>query len=206
MRNLLTCALAATAWTLAASPILGDHIPGHDNADPVFPAPIPGQADFNGGGAILFATLIGPPNGTTIYDTNLDITYVSDGVTPASDLVIVISMNIDGQSHELDITGADLGFGGGSGTFEGTLQTDLFNGVISGGLPPNSTINLQIGSTTGGVNGTAYFVDSFIYLTVQKPGPVPALSAIGLTALVLALLAAGAVVIIRRARRHAGVR
>jgi hypothetical protein len=68
---------------------LADHLPGHNDSDPSFPIPIPGQSDFNGRGSIIFVTLIWPPGGTTIFDTNLDITYVSDGATPASDLVIV---------------------------------------------------------------------------------------------------------------------
>ena len=49
----LSAALALSAGSSA------DHIPGHQNGDPTFPMPIPGQNDFSGG--IAFVTLIGPP-------------------------------------------------------------------------------------------------------------------------------------------------
>jgi hypothetical protein len=117
---MLACSLAIVI--LNDGGVLADHIPGHDNSDPIFPVPIPGQSDFSGGGSILFVSLIGPNDGANIYDTNLDITYVSDGITQASDIILVASMIVDGVSQELDISGADLGFGSGAGTFVGTAS------------------------------------------------------------------------------------
>lgn len=191
-----------TLVTLVASSgvrVSADHIPGHQNDDPVFPVPFPGQADWNGGGTIVFLVLIGPDGGTTIYTTTLDITYVSDGVTPAANLVIVASLFVDGQQRELDITGADLGFGVGPGTYKATFETDIFNGVVDAGIPgPFSVVHLDIGSTTGPVNGSAFFVDSFINFTVQEPINVPAVSQWGIGLMILLLLCAGTIVFRRR--------
>ncbi|MHC5110473.1 MAG: hypothetical protein ACYTHJ_11415 [Planctomycetota bacterium] len=200
MKAYKTCWLSIVVAMIAAMTLSGntaqaDHIPGHNDDDPIFPAPIPGKGDFNGGGVILFVTLIGPDGGTTIYNTSLDITYVSDGVTPASDLVLEISTFVDGQLREWDVSGADLGFGSGPGTFKGKLDTDIFNGIIDGGIPgPFSTISLDIGSTSGPVNGTAFFVDSFINFLVEEPAvAIPAVSQWGLAATMFLLLGVGTV-------------
>lgn len=188
-----------TGLALSAGQVRANHIPGHSNDDPIFPCPFPTQEFWNGDCVIAFITLIGPDGGETIYTTNLDITYVSDGVTPPSDLIIVISTFVDGEFRELDISGADLGFGSGPGTYQGTWETDIFNGVIDGGFPgPFSTINLDLGSTSGPVCGNAYFVDSFINFTIQEPAPIPSVSQWGFAVLTLLLLGVAAIVFRRR--------
>jgi hypothetical protein len=99
------------------------------DSDPVFPVPIPGKEFFEGGGdegAVFIASAIGLAKGTTITNTRFDITYVSDGITPASDMVIRISVPVDAQFRDFHITGA--GFGSGSGTITGTFETDELNG------------------------------------------------------------------------------
>ena len=96
------CGLAMTSTATRA-----DHIPGHENCDPVFPVPLPGQEFFDGG--VLFGTLIGPVEDSVITNTTFDITYVSDGATPASDLFIEIMVQVDDGSSVFCLTGADLG-------------------------------------------------------------------------------------------------
>jgi len=144
--------------------VRADHIPGHDNDDPIFPVPIPGQEFFNGG--IVFVTALGPLGGQEIHNATFDITYVSDGATPASDLHITVGMVIGGESPdyvEAVVNGSDLGFGSGAGTFSGTFETAALNGIANEGFfPPYSIVDLSIGSIDGGIDGTAYFVDSFI--------------------------------------------
>jgi hypothetical protein len=139
-----------------------DHIPGHSNDDPTFPMPIPGQEHFDGGAA--WVTLIGPLEGMDITGTTFDITYVSDGSTPASDLLLNVTAQVDLEFVEFTVTGADLGFGSGPGTFEGTFHTEALNGEVwpSFLVAPNSLVDLIIDSTSGGIQGSGYFVDSFI--------------------------------------------
>ena len=117
--------------SLFTYPCWAGHISGHQDSDPVFPVPIPGKEFVEGGGddgAVFIASAIGPAKGTTITNTRFDITYVSDGITPASDMVIGVSAPVDTQFRDFHITGADLGFGSGSGTFTGTFETDELNG------------------------------------------------------------------------------
>ncbi len=98
-RVLTVSALSVIAAGFAGSGftrgVQADHIPNHNNDDPIFPVPIPGQQFFSGG--ILFVTAIGPPGGSEIHNTIFDITYVSDGATPASDLHITVGMMLGEQ-------------------------------------------------------------------------------------------------------------
>jgi hypothetical protein len=164
------CGLVLTAWGA-----LADHIPGHDDCDPEFPVPMPGQEFFDGG--VLFVTFIGPLADNVITSTTFDITWVSDGATPASDLFIEIAVQVDQEFREFSVTGADLGFGSGPGTFHGTLQTKDLNGVVWPGFPgPNSIINATVDVVGGGgIQGSAYFLDSFITFDVIPPPPCPSL-------------------------------
>ncbi len=167
--------IAACGLVMTSTAALADHIPGHDNCDPVFPVPLPGQEFFDGG--VLFGTLIGPLADSVITNTTFDITYVSDGATPASDLFIEIMVQVDDKFRPFCLTGADLGFGSGPGTFQGTLQTDVLNGVVwPGFLPPNSTVDLFIDAVGGGgIQGSGFFVDSFILFDVIPPPDCPGL-------------------------------
>ncbi len=149
-----------------------DHIPGHDDCDPTFPMPIPGAAHCCGGGAILFVTLIGPVDDHVITNTTFDITYITDGATPASDIQIHGLISLEGGSAGFIVTGADLGFGGGAGTFNGTFETDALNGIASQGFfPPYSIVDLQIDAVGGGIQGNAHFVNSFITCDVIPAPP-----------------------------------
>ncbi len=158
---------------LLVSPVgtLGDHIPNHDNCDDTFPMPIPGQEFFDGG--VVFVNLIGPVDGHEITNTTFDITYVSDGATPASDIQLHGFITVDGGFADFVVTGADLGFGSGPGTFVGTYETDALNGVADESFffPPYAWVDLQIDSINGGINGSGYFVDSFITCDVITAPP-----------------------------------
>lgn len=169
MKNPRTIVVAASALLLGlvavTLPLQADHIPGHSNDDPIFPVPIPGEDIFNGG--IIFVTAIGPLEGSEIFSTEFDITYVSDGATPASDMLIVVGFPTTTEYVELHVTGADLGFGDGPGTFTGTLTTDALNGITVGSFfPPYSIVNLDIGAVNGQIDGVGYFEDSFINFDV----------------------------------------
>jgi hypothetical protein len=158
----------AVMFVLAGS-AAADHIPGHNNNDPIFPVPIPGQEFFDGG--ILFVTALGPFAGSEITNTEFDITFVSDGATPASDLLIFVSYFSEAGPLDFHLTGADLGFGSGPGVFIGSLSTDALNGItVESFFPPYSLINLEIGAVGGQIDGSGYFEDSFINFDV---GGVP---------------------------------
>ncbi|MEE8154220.1 MAG: hypothetical protein V3T53_04585 [Phycisphaerales bacterium] len=166
----LTVTIAGLALATIPTNTLADHIDGHDNCDPVFPVPIPGEEHFTGG--VLFVTLIGPVEDDIITNTTFDITYVSDGATPASEIQLHGTVQVDKDLAEFIVTGADLGFGSGSGTFKGTFSTDALNGVAwPGFLPPYSIVDLQIDAVNGGIQGYAYFVDSFINFDVIPAPP-----------------------------------
>ncbi|MHC5027085.1 MAG: hypothetical protein ACYTGR_10045 [Planctomycetota bacterium] len=166
------CSMLAAAALLVGTAALADHIPGHNDGDPTFPMPIPGQDTYTGG--IMFVTLIGPDAGVVTYDTLFEVTFVSDGATPASDLHLTVGTFRDGVYKEVVVNGSDLGFGSGPGTFTGTLTTDALNGEAEGGLFPFSTVNLEVGAINGQIDGVGYFVDSFITFDVAGENPCPA--------------------------------
>jgi len=171
LASMFTVTIAGLALLATATNTLADHINGHDNCDPVFPVPLPGQQFFDGG--ILFVTAIGPVDGDIITNTTFDITWVSDGATPASDLQIHGSVQVDETLAYFTVTGADLGFGSGPGEFKGTFSTDELNGVVwpSFFFPPYSIVDLEISAVNGGIQGSAYFVDSFINFDVIPAPP-----------------------------------
>jgi hypothetical protein len=173
--KVLLNSIAAGGLAVASTVALADHIPGHDDCDPQFPMPLPGQEFWDGNGAVFFVFFIGPLGDSVITNTTFDITYVSDGTTPASDLFMEISVCVDDTVLDFSVTGADLGFGSGPGTFEGTLQTDVLNGLVCPGFPgPNTVVEFTVDVVGGGaVQGTAFFVDSFITFDVIPPPPCP---------------------------------
>lgn len=170
--RLRACLKMTVVAIIVALPISAraDHIAGHDNCDPTFPMPIPGAEFFNGG--ILFVSLIGPVGDSLITNTTFDITYVSDGATPASEIQLHGTFHVDGQTVGFIVTGKDLGFGEGAGTFKGTYSTESLNGIADTGFfPPYSAVDLQIDAVNGGINGSGYFVDSFITCDVVPAPP-----------------------------------
>jgi hypothetical protein len=174
--KVLLNSIAACGLAVACTTALADHIPGHDNCDPQFPVLLPGEEFWDGNGAVFFVTFIGPLEDSVITNTTFDITYFSDGTTPASDLFMEISVQVDDEFRDFSVTGADLGFGSGPGTFKGTLQTDVLNGVVwPGFIPPNSIVDFVVDVVGGGaVQGTAFFVDSTITFDVIPPPDCPA--------------------------------
>jgi len=177
--SFISAVCIAASLTLSAS---ADHIPGHSDSDPVFPVPIPGQEFFDGG--IVFVTAIGPLAGSEITNTTFDITWVSDGLTPASDLMIEVGIVLESGFVEFEVHGSDLGFGSGPGTFHGTLSTDALNGIPQPSFfPPYSIVHLTIGSITGAIDGTGYFQDSFIYFDVNNVPAPGALALLGCAAI-----------------------
>lgn len=171
LASTLTATIAGLALAATPTATLADHIDGHDNCDPVFPVPLPGEEFFHGG--VLFVTAIGPVEDDIITNTTFDITWVSDGATPASDLLLHGSVQVDNTLAYFTVTGEDLGFGSGPGKFKGTFSTDTLNGVVWPGVfPPYSIVDLQIDSVNGGgIQGYAYFVDSFINFDVIPAPP-----------------------------------
>ena len=168
MKRFPTMTLIISATLLVAS-AGADHIPGHDDCDPTHPMPMPGQEFFDGGA--LFVTFIGPIEDAIVTNTTFDITYVSDGTTPAADLSIHISVQVDNDFAHFTVTGADLGFGSGPGTFSGSYQTGELNGLVwpSFFFPPYSIVDADVGSVNGGIQGSGYFVDSTITFDLVPP-------------------------------------
>ena len=153
--------LGAVSAIMAVQAVVAGHVPGHDDCDLVFPVPLPDEQTYNGG--IIFVTSIGPFPEVQILETVVSIRYVSDGATPARDLLLNIQVPVDGELRELELTGAQLGFGTGPGTFTGTLVTPFFDGEVWNNSPfPHSLVEIGIGAVGGGVDGYSYFVQSTI--------------------------------------------
>ena len=169
MKKLLV--VTAAALCLLGSSASADHINDHLNSDPEWPVAFPTREFFSGGAA--FVTAIGPFAGWEVTNAVFDITWVSDGTTPASELAIDVGVRTEAGYVEIHVTGADLGFGSGPGTFTGTYSTHGLDGIYQGGFfGPNSTLDIALGAVNGGIEGTGYFVDSYINLDVIPNGPV----------------------------------
>jgi hypothetical protein len=172
-RTVFGATITGLALLATSSATLADHIPNHEDCDQTFPMPIPGAEHCCGDGSILWVTMIGPIDDYVIINTTFEITYVSDGATPASDIQLHGTAMVDGGFAEFIVTGADLGFGSGPGTFTGTYETDALNGVADESFffPPYSIVDLQIDAVTGGIQGSSYFEDSFITCDVVPAPP-----------------------------------
>lgn len=167
--------LTALAILATSSATWADHIDGHRVCDPIFPSLLPSEQDFNGG--VMWVSLIGPVEDSVITGTTFDITWVSDGATPASDLELHGTVMVDDGFVEFMVTGADLGFGSGPGTFKGTFSTDSLNGVVWPFflVAPYSIVDMQVDAVNGGgIQGYAYFLDSYINFDVVEPPPCSA--------------------------------
>jgi hypothetical protein len=153
-RGFLVTAIAVNC-VLGGPTALADHVPNHNppgqGPDPTFPVPfidLCGVDNEPCAGQIVFATMIGPAPGTTIYGTTVEITWTTDGTRDASTIGFVVELSADGMQRHIYVTGTDLGFNTpGPGTFRGTLFTEELNGVVDAGfLPDVTTINVEIAS------------------------------------------------------------
>ena len=141
-------ALAASAVLLLAPPAIA-HGPSETTT---FVSPLP---TFPFTSQITFVSLFPPPVGVSIVHATLDLTWNSDGTFPASDLLLHYEISVDGVIRDLVVTGADLGWGSGPGTYTGSIDTDILNGqTVQGGLF-GTKLELDIATSTGfgGVTG-----------------------------------------------------
>jgi hypothetical protein len=164
---------------LAAVSLLAPAAPAHDaSGSSNFDLLVPNMPL---GGAITFVSLVGPASGETVLHTTWNLTYMAPaGGTPAANVILELTMPIEGGSLEWAVTGADFGWPAATGTFTGSLDSDQLNGVLDGGLFGFTVPELVILSTTGGVAGK--FVNSTITLELAGvcqpdlgfagPGPV----------------------------------
>ncbi len=166
---------ALVALFALSFPVLGDGHPSSRNHTLFVP-------DFPFSGNILHATMIGPEDGANIVHATLGLQFQTDGATPASTVEVEFCVQVDGGSACWVVTGADLGWGSGPGTFTGTISTHELNGVADGFLGGTMIVDLFIGTTTGdGVFGK--FVSSPFVLelnsTFVRDEPAISLSAGG---------------------------
>lgn len=100
-------------------------------------------------GNFIHATMIGPPIGSNIVHATLSLNFQTDGTTPASTVEIEFCVQVDGGGACWVVTGADLGWGSGPGTFTGSISTHELNGVVEGFGGGASIVDLFVGTTTG---------------------------------------------------------
>lgn len=119
--------------------------------------------DFPLNGSITFVTLVGPAAGEELLHTTWNLTFSSppDG-TKASDVILELQMPLETGAPIWEISGADLGWPAATGTYSGTLGSELLNGVLAQGLFGFTTPELVISSLQGGVTGK--FISSTIAL------------------------------------------
>lgn len=119
------------------------------------------------GGAITFVSLVGPASGVEVLHSTWNLNYVAPpGGTPASELILELTMPLASGQTEWAVTGADLGWPATTGSFTGSIASDQLNGVLSGGLFGFTVPELVILSTSGGVSGQ--FVHSTISLELAE--------------------------------------
>ena len=117
----------------------------HGPTGSTFVAPLP-ELQLNS--QLIFASLIGPKVGETIAHTTLDIQWESNGVFPPSELLLDFRVFVNGgSSKSWTVTGADLGWGAGAGTYFGQLDTDELNGVAWHFIAPDAIIDSRFSST-----------------------------------------------------------
>jgi hypothetical protein len=105
-------------------------------------------------GALTQVLLVGPPAGSEIVHTTWHLTFSSPpGGTLASEVLLELSVQLQTGGEDWVISGAELGWPASTGTFSGSLDSDLLNGVLQAGLGGISTPELFLWSTGGGVTG-----------------------------------------------------
>lgn len=118
-------------------------------------------------GAITFVSLVGPAAGNEVLHATWNLTYTAPhNGTPASEVILELTMPVAGPDVEMVVTGADLGWPATTGTFTGTIESDLLNGVLDQGLFWFSVPKLVMLSASGGVTGQ--FLDSTITLELAE--------------------------------------
>jgi hypothetical protein len=149
--DLVLCVFLAATAVAAVRPEPSPVVP--------LPSPQPGSSHFKivvplttlqGGTATISVT--GPPPGLEIFQATWTVAYLTPhGGTPASDLVLELSLPLEGGGPPMVVTGADLGWPAAAGAFSGSFTSSAVAGVLSGG--PNTTAQVVIHSTEGGVVG-----------------------------------------------------
>lgn len=160
--------LAASLSTAATAVAQGVFHSGMLRDGMHFRVPLPGKQTFSGGGHIGFHTLAGPVGDTRVIGADLDITFYSDGQTPASDLWVEFDAMLDGERRLFVVRGTDLGFGAGPGVHRAALSTHALDGIVwqAGGFS-NSTIDVVIKTESGEpIQGTSFFIGSVLTLKV----------------------------------------
>jgi len=152
-------------YVLLALVALSSQVPAHDaKGSSDFDLLVP---DMPLNGAVTFVTLVGPAAGNELLHTTWNLTYTAPhGGTPASDVLLELTMPVDGPDVEMVVTGADLGWPSATGTFSGTIDSDELNGLLEMGLFGFVTPKLVILGADGGVTGQ--FVDSTITLELAE--------------------------------------
>jgi hypothetical protein len=155
-RTLATLLLLA----LVAAPVEAHGADGSSEFDLLVP-------DMPLNGAITFVSLIGPAAGNEVLHTTWNLTYFAPhGGTPASEVILELTLPLTGPDAEMVVTGADLGWPATTGTFSGSLDSDALNGVLAQGLFGFTVPELVILGTQGGVTGQ--FIDSTITLELAE--------------------------------------
>jgi hypothetical protein len=155
-RRVLVAAVLIPLLVLGGPRALAHDAPGSDTFDLLVPG------DFMSG-SITFVTLVGPPAGEEVLHTTFNLTFSSPaGGTPASEIVLELTLPVDGAHKTWVLHGADLGWPTATGTFSGSIGSDQLNGVLDAGLFGFATPELAMGSNQGGLTGQ--YVNSTIAL------------------------------------------
>lgn len=145
MKPLLRLALASSAILAPASVAAAQSVtPTHSSETPMIFEPFESQ--------VVFATLVGPPAGESVWKTELHLDWTAGPVQSAAAFGLHLSTNAlaGGPSGTLTLTGADLGWSG-SGTFSAVVETHLFDDTLLSGLPGfPSTFDLTLEAAGGG--------------------------------------------------------
>ena len=143
-------ALSVLSSSLVLVPAVAHDEPGSVDFDLLVPG-------FPLNGSITIVTLVGPDAGEEVLHTTWNLTYSAPpGGTPASDVMLELSVQTTGGPREWVVTGAEFGWPATTGVHVGSLDSDLLNGVLLGGFGgglPISTPELIMGATTGGLDG-----------------------------------------------------
>ncbi len=104
------------------------------------------------GGSIITITGIGPPGGSSILHTFVDLKFQAQG-TPASNVKISIAAMVDGDKKEIVVSGQLLGFPAQpQGTYTGSFESDALNGLVQGlgGVGGSSILDIHVYAEPGG--------------------------------------------------------